>query len=139
MLCLAMTISLTKLSAQDKSKGSLEATVNRLTQAMLKPDKAVLDKLAADRLSYGHSSGKIETKAEFVETLVSGASVFEEINIQDQTIDILDNTGIVRHQLMAKTNDPGKGPGTIRLGIMLTWVKSKGEWRLLARQAYRLP
>jgi hypothetical protein len=43
-------------------KGALEA----LRQAMLAGDKVKLASLTADQLSYGHSSGKLETKTEFI-------------------------------------------------------------------------
>jgi len=117
----------------------VEQAVDKLVQAMLQADSASLSGLASDKLSYGHSSGKIENKSEFVETIASGASVFEEIKIEDQHIDIEDNTAIVRHTLLARTNDPGKGPADIRLGIVLVWTKASDGWKLLARQAFKLP
>lgn len=127
------------VSAQQKSVSAVEKAVNQLIQAMLKPDAATLNNLVTNELTYGHSSGKIEDKAAFVSTLVSGASVFEKIDISAQTVQVVDRTAIVRHTLTAKTNDPGKGPATIKLGIMLTWVQTHGSWKLLARQAFKLP
>jgi len=135
-----MATILSETSAQEKRslQEEVENATKALTEAMLKPTAQVLNKLTSDKLSYGHSSGTIETKEQFVNTLVSGASVFEEIQISEQTVYLQDNTAIVRHTLNAKTNDPGKGPASIRLGIMLTWVKSNGSWQLLARQAFKL-
>lgn len=139
MLTIVMTTVLSKTSAQEKSASQeVEAATERLIQAMLKPTAAALNQLASDKLSYGHSSGAVETKEQFVQTLVSGASVFEEIQLSDQTVDVQENTAIVRHVLSAKTNDPGKGPADIRIGIMLIWVKSDGSWQLFARQAFKL-
>lgn len=140
MLTIVMTAVFSKTSAQEKSsqQEEVEIATKALTEAMLKPAAPVLNKLTSDKLSYGHSSGTMETKEQFVRTLVSGASVFEEIQISEQSVDVQDNTAIVRHILNAKTNDPGKDPANIRLGIMLTWVKSNGDWQLLARQAFKL-
>jgi len=140
MLTIVMATILSETSAQEKRslQEEVENATKALTEAMLKPTAQVLNKLTSDKLSYGHSSGTIETKEQFVNTLVSGASVFEEIQISEQTVYLQDNTAIVRHTLNAKTNDPGKGPASIRLGIMLTWVKSNGSWQLLARQAFKL-
>src|SRR5690606_37994173 len=138
MLTIVMTTVLSKTSAQEKSASQeVEAATERLIQAMLKPTAAALNQLASDKLSYGHSSGAVETKEQFVLTLLSGASVFEEIQLSDQTVDVQENTAIVRHVLSAKTNDPGKGPADIRIGIMLIWVKSDGSWQLFARQAFK--
>lgn len=140
ILTIVMTTFFSETSAQknDSSKEEVEIATKALTEAMLRPTAQVLNKLASEKLSYGHSSGKIETKEQFVHTLVSGASVFEEIQITDQKVDVQDSAAIVRHILTAKTNDPGKGPADIRLGILLTWVKSNGSWQLLARQAFKL-
>ena len=123
----------------DSLNSEVETITQKLTQALLKPNADELHALSSDQLSYGHSSGKIETQDEFIHTLVSGASVFEEIHVTDQKIDVVDHTAVVRHVLHAKTNDPGKGPASIRLGIMLTWVKAQDNgWKLLARQAFKL-
>ncbi|KGE12371.1 nuclear transport factor 2 family protein [Sphingobacterium deserti] len=124
--------------AQQTSKATVEASVEKLKDAMLKPDEAVLNDLAAEELTYGHSSGKIETKKEFIHAFLSGASVFKTIELSDQKISILKNTAIVRHILTAETDDPGKGVANIKLGIVLTWVKVGQSWKLLARQAYRV-
>jgi len=139
MLTILMTTVFSEGSAQDKDASqAVEMATKSLIEAMLKPNEQVLNKLTSDKLSYGHSSGNIETKEQFVQTLISGASVFEEIQTTEQTVDVQDNTAIVRHTLSAKTNDPGKGPSNIRLGIMLIWVKSNDGWQLFGRQAFKL-
>lgn len=115
----------------------VEQAVQALTQAMIDADGPTLRKLTAEALSYGHSSGKIETQSEFVETLVTGISVFENIQLENQTVEVVDNTAIVRHIFEAKTNDKGKGRGTVKLSILLVWVKDGTQWVLLARQAVK--
>jgi ketosteroid isomerase-like protein len=92
--------------------------------------------LAANELSYGHSGGTLQNKQEFIHGFTSGSSVFVSIEFTNQTISIVKNTAIVRHILTASTNDKGKGPGTVKLGVLLVWIKNDaGEWQLLARQA----
>jgi len=112
--------------------------VERLRQVMISADSVTLDKIAADSLSYGHSSGKVQNKKEFIHSFTSGASVFTAVDFTGQTITISGNTAIVRHILSAATNDAGKGPGTVKLGVLLVWVKNGKEWQLLARQAVKV-
>ncbi|GAB3904590.1 nuclear transport factor 2 family protein [Mucilaginibacter boryungensis] len=133
--CLLFTVS---AFAQTKDEKDVAAAVEFMRKAMVDGDRANLTKLAADDLSYGHSSGKIQDKKEFVEAIASGASDFVTIDLTDQTIKVAGNTAIVRHKLSAQTNDGGK-PGSTVLGIMLVFQKQKGAWKLLARQAYKLP
>lgn len=135
-LLLIMTISM-QTEAQSKDEKQVAAAVQTLTKAMIDGNKSALENIASDALSYGHSSGKIQNKTEFVEAIASGQSDFVTINLTDQTISVKDQTAIVRHKLSAETNDGGK-PGNVSLGIMLVWVKEKGAWKLLGRQAYKL-
>jgi len=130
-------VSTLRGAGQPSAVQEVEQAVHALTQAMLSADGPMLRKLTSDALSYGHSSGKVETKAEFVETLVSGISVFEDIQLTDQTVDVIDQTAVVRHVLTAKTNDKGKGPGTVKLYVLLVWVRQGGQWSLVARQAVK--
>lgn len=134
MLCLVLSSA---VQAQSKEDNEVAAAVEALRKAMINANKASLENIAADELSYGHSSGKIEDKAEFVEALASGKSDFESIDLKDQSIKIAGNTAIVRHKLSAKVNDNGK-PGNVNLGVLLIWQKQQGQWKLLARQAYKL-
>lgn len=134
-----MLLSVTGSSAlaQSKEEQAVANAVESLRKAMIDPEKTTLENLVADELSYGHSGGQIQNKAEFVETLVSGKSDFVIIDLTEQTIKVVGQTAIVRHHLYATTNDGGK-PGSVKLSILLVWVKQKGAWKLLARQAVKI-
>jgi hypothetical protein len=123
--------------AQAMDDPTLVSAVEALRKALIDPDKATLDKLTMNELSYGHSSGLIQDKAAFEEALLSGASDFVSIELSDQTLKVVGNTAWVRHKLSAMTNDGGK-PGEAHLSVLLVWVKQKGQWRLLARQAVKV-
>ena len=114
------------------------AAAERLRIAMIDPTAPALGALVADDLSYGHSGGKVDTKASFIADLLDGKSDFVTIAITDQTIKVVDgNTAIVRHTLTADTNDSGK-PGKVAQKILGVWQKQGGSWKLLARQAVRI-
>jgi hypothetical protein len=119
-------------------KNEVENAVNKLTKLMITPDSLALDKLILNNLSYGHSSGKIETKQQFMQSLLSGSSDFVDINLTDQTVTIQNKTALVRHTLNAKTNDKNV-PGNVKLNILLVWSKEKAGWKLLGRQAVKVP
>ncbi len=140
--CLVFTLlaTVTLMSAVGPKKDETDAVaqaVEKLRKAMIDPDKKALDAIASDKLSYGHSSGKIEEKAAFMEAFLSGNSDFKAITLTDQTITVVDNTATVRHTLSAETNDKGVA-GKVKLAVLLVWVKQKGDWKLLARQAVKL-
>lgn len=124
--------------AQTKDEKAVANAVEFMRKAMIDGNRAELTSLAADELSYCHSSGVLQNKSEFVEAIVSGKSDFVTIDLTDQSIKVVGDVAIVRHKLTAKTNDSGK-PGNVVLGIMLIFQKQKGEWKLLARQAFHYP
>ena len=140
MICILLLIPFLGLRtfAQSGAEQTVANAVESLRKAMVDPDKAVLDKLTAEDLSYGHSSGVIQNKQEFIEALTSGKSDFVSIDLSAQTVKIVGNNAIVRHILGGVTNDGGK-QGTTRLSVLMVWQLQNGEWKLLARQATKVP
>lgn len=134
---LLLTIMALFMNVADTPQKEVEKAVEQLRTLMVTPDQKSLEDLAHKDLSYGHSNGKVESKEQFVRTLVSGRSDFRRIALVDQKVVISGNTAVVRHTLEADTFDGGVA-GSIRLHIVLVWVKEKKSWKLLARQAVKL-
>lgn len=116
---------------------AVAATAEKFRLAMISGEKTELESLILPELTYGHSGGHIDDAKEFVEKLVSKKSDFVTIDITNQTVNIVGNTAIVRHHFYATTADFGKAPGDVTLDILLVWVKSGKNWKLLARQAVK--
>ena len=116
---------------------SVATVVETFRQAMIDGNKAVLESLTAETLSYGHSSGVMEDKTAFVAGLTSGKSDFVTIELSEQTIKISNDVALVRHKLIGEINDGGKA-NTVKLGVLLVWQKQKGQWKLLSRQAFKI-
>ena len=135
-LFISLSCTVLFLQAQTKKELAVKDAVNHLVAAMISGDRAALENVASEHLSYGHSGGHVEGKAEFVEKIASGKSDFVTIDITDQTIDIVGKTAIVRHMFNATTNDGGK-PGTVKLKVLLIFKKESGSWKMLARQAVK--
>lgn len=121
----------------DSPAAELEQRINALSQAMIDADTKALQSLTASALNYGHSSGRVEDQKTFIANLANGSSDFVTIDLQEQTISLMDDVAIVRHILTGDTNDSGKA-GSVRIGVMMVWQKQQGEWKLLARQAFKL-
>ncbi len=114
-------------------KGNVEA----LRKALLAADKAELEKLAAEQLSYGHSGGKIQTKAEFVDGVMTRKAVVKSLDFPDLTVAVAGDAAIARHLYVSESETDGK-PNSIKIGVLAVWQKQGGGWKLLARQAYKL-
>jgi ketosteroid isomerase-like protein len=122
--------------SQSKAESQITEAINIWRKAMIDADKISLANSLADELSYGHSSGKIETKADLIESISSGKSDFITMDLSEQTIRFAGKTAIVRHKLVGEINDGGI-PGTIKLFVLQIWQKQSGKWKLLARQAVK--
>jgi len=63
---------------------------------------------------------------------------YVSIDTADQTIKMSGKVAVVRHIFSAETSANGT-PGKLRIGNTLIFQKQHGKWKLLARQAYKLP
>jgi len=122
-------------STQTGKETAVSAAVEALRKAMIAADKPALDKLTLPELSYGHSSGRLENKAEFIEALVSGKSGFSAIELSDQTVNVVDKIALVRHVFNGTRRKEGD---KMKLSILTVWLQQQDQWKLLARQAARL-
>jgi ketosteroid isomerase-like protein len=122
-------------STQTGKEGAVSAAVEALRKAMVAGDKAALDKIAAAELSYGHSSGRHENKAEFIATLIGANSGFSEIKTEGETVRIVGNTALVRHIFHGTRKKDGD---KVKLYTLLVWLEQQGQWKLLARHAAKL-
>lgn len=137
ILCATLFFLFSNANAQAKISSVADAAES-LRVAMIDADVKMLSFLTNDSLSYGHSSGKIQNKSQFIQSISSGESDFVSINITNQRIQYFGNTAIIRHTLSAVTNDNNK-PGTVKLDIILVWIKQHRTWKLIARQAVKSP
>lgn len=124
-------------AAQSADEQAVARAVEALTKAMLDPDRAKLEPLCADALSYGHSAGRIEDKEQFIANLLAKTAAFRSINLSAQTIKLSGNEAIVRHVFDGETESQGKVT-PVHIGVLQVWQRQEGNWRLLARQAFRL-
>ncbi len=128
---------LTNINAQSKSEQAVATAVLTLHNNVVNPDRKVLDLVVSNALSYGHSGGKVENKDQFIDFLFNGPFKFTSINTADQTIQVSGKNAIVRHIFIGKATNDGV-PTDIRLGNLMVWRKENGQWKLLARQAFKL-
>lgn len=136
----AGALALAVLPAIAHAESADEAAVNKavddLNKAMIAADKAKLEALVADQLSYGHSGGRIETKQQFIDVVAGKKTTYKSITISEPTVQVTGNNAVARHTYAVEFESDGK-PGSAKIGVMQVWVKDGGSWKLLARQAFR--
>ncbi|MBV8412033.1 MAG: nuclear transport factor 2 family protein [Alphaproteobacteria bacterium] len=135
----ALTLAVASPPARAESGDELAVrkAIEDLTKAMVAGDKAALEGLVSDSLSYGHSGGKVENKAQFVDAIASKRTVFKSISLSDPTIAVVANNAIARHTFSAEVEANGERSSP-KIGVLQVWVKDGGNWKLLARQAFKI-
>jgi ketosteroid isomerase-like protein len=132
-LCLFSGYAAAAPAANDKD---VAAAVDHLTQAMLHKDIPQLQALTANNLTYGHSSGKVQNKQEFIADIETGRSGFKTLEMQKQTITLNGDTALVRNHFSAQAVNSGVEVPT-EIENFQVWQKQKGKWLLIGRQAYK--
>ncbi|MFC6299749.1 DUF4440 domain-containing protein [Pseudomonas sp. CCM 7893] len=132
-LCLFSGYVAASPAAADKD---VAQAVDHLTQAMLHKNIPQLQALTADNLTYGHSSGKIQNKQEFIADIETGRSGFKTLEMQKQTITLNGDTALVRNHFSAQAVNSGVEVPT-EIENFQVWQKQKGHWLLVGRQAFK--
>ena len=117
---------------------TVKNAVEELRMAWFKQDKAKIESLTAEQLSYSHSDARLEDKAKFIEGVMGRKATVKSLEFPDMTVQVVGNTAIVRHLWVSQTELEGKVTDT-KIGVMQVWQKQEGGWKLLARASWRLP
>lgn len=127
----------TSAVAQSGEEAAVNQAVEAHRKAMVDVNRERLAELTADKLSYGHSAGKVESKAEFIDAVASKKTIFKTITLESPSVVVAGNSAIARHIFVSDLETDGK-PGSVKIGVLQVWTRAGGGWKLLARQAFRL-
>ena len=136
LLLLLFFFPCVNMIAQSLEK-DIKSSIEALNKATISQDKQILEKLTVHELSYGHSTGLIENKTEYLKDILSGPTQFLQIDNADQTISVAGDIAIVRNICTIKAIKAGE-PLDLKIGVLMIWKKEGADWKLLARQGYKL-
>jgi ketosteroid isomerase-like protein len=125
-------------SAQAADEAAVAQNIETLRKAILEADKARLDQVSAAQISYGHSDGRVETKEQFINGVMTRKQVQKSLNFPELKVAVVGNAAIARHIYLGESELDGKQT-TTRIGALQLWQKQDGGWKLIARQGFRLP
>jgi len=116
----------------------LKNAMQQLDKALLQKDEVVLKSVLHKDLSFGHSNGWIQTKADILNDFTSGKLTYNKFENNSSAIVTI---GKKYATVKTNTNAEGSVSGTtfkLTLHIMQFWVKTKKGWQLIARQSAKL-
>ena len=124
-------------SAQAADEAAVAQNIETLRKAIVEADRAKLEQVAAAQISYGHSDGRVETKEQFINGVMTRKQVVKSLNFPELKVAVVGNNAIARHIYLGESELDGK-QSTTRIGALQLWQKQDGGWKLLARQGFRL-
>ena len=125
-------------SAQAGDEAALAQAIETLRKAQFEADKAKLEQVTAAQVSYGHSDGRVENKAQFINGVMTRKQTVKSLAFPELTVAVVGDAAIARHIYLGESELDGK-QSTTRIGALQLWQKQDGAWRLIARQGFRLP
>lgn len=134
----AAGLSIAPALAQGGEEAAINARIEELRLGLMNKDKAKLESVASDNMSYGHSAGRIENKKQFVDAVMGRKAVVKKLAFTEPKLAVHGNTAIARHFYESESEEDGKATA-IKIGVLQVWQKEGGAWKLYARQAHVLP
>lgn len=135
-LTIALLFFATLAVAQTKDEKDLTEKTYLLSHTIFgTKDSLTLEKLAAQTVSYGHSHGNLQTRAEMIKSISNNKSVYTDTAISAIKIFIQGKTAIVRYLFKANENKKDGTVTNLDFSMMLVWIKEKSKWKLMGRQA----
>jgi len=115
---------------------ALTQAIETFYNAIRDKNAAAFEPLLTPDVSYGHSSGRIENKAQFISNVLDPKTKWKTIYGDKQSNYFSGDTAVSRHVMTGENERDGK-PGTAAMQTMMVWQKQNGSWKLLARQAFK--
>jgi len=134
LIILFLLISVFAQAQTDEVK--LMTTLKEFHQALVTKNTVSINQQTDKALSYGHSNGWVETKAEMIKNLETGYIDYH--SYKEDSLQLMINGNMANARFVADINVTLNGnTGTYHLKVLEVWWKKGKRWILFSRQAVR--
>ena len=130
----------TKPAAEKAAPAAPEQELTQLTDqytaALKGKDAAALERLWADDLTFVTAGGAVQTKAQRLADIKSGATRFDTLEPGERTIRVYGDTGVMTSLSTIKGQYGGQ-EASGRFRVTQVWVRRGGAWQIVAIQMTR--
>src|SRR2546430_2235930 len=123
---LCSTLILAAAPTTSKDDKEVLAAMDAYKDAMIHKDGAALDKLLSNDLTYTHSGGQLETKADVIKSITTGKTIVEAMDLSDTAVRFYGNVALVKGKVdlyHSKTN-------IVHMNVLHVWVKGPQGWQM---------
>ncbi len=136
LLVIVLLLNVVFANAQTNVE-KLSSTLKEFHQSLVKKNTVSINQQTDKALSYGHSNGWVETKAEMIKNLETGYTSYK--SIKEDSLQVTINGTIAHARFVGDYEVLLNGGNAIiyHLKVLEVWVKKGKRWLLFARQAIR--
>jgi hypothetical protein len=116
---------------------AVKAADDERVAALIKADVAALDNILSAQLRYAHSSGAVDTKASYRESVATHRSVYGSVEyLQRDFIPAAPGIVLMEGRVLIKAGNSAQ-LNLLDLNYLAVWRLEDGRWRFLAWQSCR--
>ncbi|TAE23243.1 MAG: nuclear transport factor 2 family protein [Cytophagales bacterium] len=138
LLTLIFLASFFAVKAQSADEQAVLAAEKARFEATVAKNYDAMNELLADDLVYTHSSGVVDTKQAYIQSIKDGKAQYNSIDIKEQKARVYGKTAIINGIVYAKMGSTDGKVTELKLRYTDAYVKKKGRWQLVAWQSLRL-
>lgn len=116
----------------------IDALEDRRYAAMVKADMAALEALVHEAMLYTHSSGVVDTKASWLESMRSGRTRYKSTSTPERRVRVLGDAALVTGKAQFEVELNGQ-PRTLKLLYLNVWSKTPEGWKFAGWQSTPQP
>jgi len=131
-------LSVACVAKDNTREAALRAAEVARFEANVKADTAALDRLLDADLDYTHSTGRLESKAQFIASLTNGTIDYLAMDGTIQKLRVNGNVGLIRGTARV-TVTMGGVTSSFVISYDDAWLWRNGRWQLTAWRSTRLP
>jgi ketosteroid isomerase-like protein len=120
----------------------VEALERQRFAAQVSKDFAFLEKAFADDLVYTHASGKQNGKADYLQSIRDGKSVYDKIDVENINVRAYNygTAAVVNGQItIYQPNKPDGSPNVAHLKYVTVQIKNPQGWQVVLWQSQKQP
>ena len=137
-LAFALLFSFVGVQAQSADEKAVVAAEKARFEAQVSKNLDVLNQLLADDLVYVHSSGNVDTKQSYIQSIKEGNSTYNSIDVQEQKVRLYGKTAIINGICYIKRPAVDGKNNDLKLRYTDVYVKKGGRWQMVTWQSFRM-
>jgi ketosteroid isomerase-like protein len=129
----ALALSLA-LAFTDDPTAAVREAAGGWTTAAVKQDEEALRRFLADDLQYAHAGGQVQTRDEYIKSVMTGPPRYESFTFSDLKIKLYGKTAVLTAFVDVKMT----GRDSFRVRTLQVYLENAPGWQMAAHQSTRI-